>query len=211
MYSIAHHCSYLQQQELPCEPLPNNSAKAPVPSQTSARNRARQQRIRCCACVQQPFNERVAMAQQVHSKSTAIKLRLCDLVQCVLVHESLAANFKQTRMGPKARKRNRKRNFEVCTQMKSVCTLAQMYPSEKKYLLYKECHILVCTQYILGCMKSMCPVHTFQVCLNYVPDFILFSWSMSIVTPWYIPVHTSEKKYVPGTYSDKSVYSGTIL
>ncbi len=145
-YSIDHHCrSYSQQRELPSEPPPNNCAKAPV--QTSARNRARKPRIRCRTCVQRPFNEHVAIAQQVHSKHTAIKLLLCDLVQCVcwcMNHLQLISSKPGW-----AQSAQKKQKMKVCTQMKSVCT--QMHPSEKN---------ICCTRYIKMSYTGMYPVHS---------------------------------------------------
>ncbi len=71
----------------------------------------------------------------------------------------------------------------------------------------KKCHILVCTQYILGCKKKYVPSTYFlpQLCtrfytfsLQYVPGTYLY-----IVQKKYVPGTYLGPKYVPSTYSDK--------
>ncbi len=102
--------------------------------------------------------------------------------------------------------------MKVCTQTESVCT--QMYPSEKKYLLYqmyKKC------QY-----TGMYPVHTRmyeKVCTQYIlfasiiyQILYFFSWSMSMVhTSTYFRKKVCTTRYILEAKSMYQVHTLTSL
>ena len=82
---------------------------------------------------QRPFNERVAIAQQVHSKCTAIKLLLCDLVQCVCWY----MNHLQLISSKPWWARKRAKETENESMYSDEVSMYTDAPIRKEYLLYQ--------------------------------------------------------------------------